>query len=592
MWHSAYIIISTGNTLTYPDEAKFFLGPESPLHRQYEALRAFFVDEVPGPEVARHFGYSANAFRVLCYQFRHDPHKRASFFQHPKPGPRHAPVRDRVRQMAVALRKKNLSIYDIQHQLASAGHTISINALAVLMREEGFARLPRRRDQERPPTLKPEAAAIANIHQLDLAPRSFRTDFGGLFLFVPLMRELDLNAVARRARLPGSGMIPAAQALRSLLALKLVGKERKSHVMDLVFDEGLALFAGLNAIPKRAYLAAYSSRIGQPTNTRLMETWFEHVARAGLARGDSLDLDFHTVPANSQEEPLEKHYVSSRSRSQKGVLVFLARDATERVLCYSKAGLTKAQQPGQILRFVQFWKQHTGQLPAELVFDSRLTTYAHLDKLNRQDIRFLTLRRRSKKMLGQIWSHPASAWRRITLPALTRTFRTPKVLDEQIHLDQYEGPLRQITVTELGHQEPTVLLTNHLRSGCPTLVTRYAHRMLIENGISEAIQFFHLDALSSMVGLKVDFDLQITLMASSLYRLMAERIGREYERAQAKKIFRNLLDVSATITVQEREVIVKLDKRAHNPFLISSGLAEKPTPMPWFGNKQCVIEFA
>ena len=151
---------------------------------------------------------------------------------------------------------------------------------------------------------------------------------------------------------------------------------------------------------------------------------------------------------------------------------------------------------------------------------------------------------------------------------------------------------RQLYILDLGHEEPTVLLTNHLRTSCATLVTRYAHRMLIENGISEAIQFFHLDALSSMVGLKVDFDLQITLMASSLYRLMAERIGREYQRAQAKKIFRNLLDVSATVTVQEREVIVKLDKRAHNPFLVSSGLADKPTPMPWFGNKRLVIRFA
>jgi hypothetical protein len=583
---------NTGNILTHPEEARFFLGPESPLHRQYEALRAFFVEELPGPQVARRFGYSPNALRVLCYQFRHDPQKRSSFFQHPKPGPHQAPVRDRVRQLAVTLRKKNLSIYDIQRELALSGHTISINALAVLMREEGFVRLPRRRDDERPPTLKPEAAAVANLHEVDLSPRSFRTDFGGLFLFVPLMRSLDLEAVARQAHLPGSGMIPAHQALRSLLALKLAGKERKSHVRDLVFDQGLALFAGLNVIPKRSYLAAYSSGIGQRTNTRLMETWFEHVRQAQLPRGDSLDLDFHTVPANTREEPLEKHYVSSRSRSQKGVLVFLARDATERVHCYANAGLTKAQQPGEILRFVRFWKQHTGHVPAELVFDSRLTTYAYLNKLNRQDIRFITLRRRSKKMLGQIWSQPVSAWHRITLPALTRTYRTPKVLDERIQLDDYQGPLRQITITELGHEEPTVLLTNHLRASCAKLVTRYAHRMLIENGISEAIQFFHLDALSSMVGLKVDFDLQITLMASSLYRLMAEQIGREYQRAQAKKIFRNLLDVSATVTIQEQQVIVKLDKRAHNPFLVSSGLADKPTPMPWFGDKRLIIRFA
>jgi hypothetical protein len=424
----------------------------------------------------------------------------------------------------------------------------------------------------------PEAAAVADVRSVSLAPRAFRTRVGGLFLFVPLMRQLDLAAVVRQAALPTSTMIPAEQAVRTLLALKLVGKERKSHVMDLVFDPGLALFAGLNVVPKRSYLAAYSSRIDRRGTERLMATWCDAVHGAGLGRGTSIDLDFHTVPANAQVEPLEKHYVSSRSRSQKGILVFLARDATERVLCYSQAGIPKAQQPDEILRFVEFWTRHTGHPPEELVFDSQLTTYAHLSTLNQQDIRFMTLRRRSKKMLATIWSRPASAWQRITLRSLTRTFRTPKVLDKRVHLKGYHGPLRQVTVIDLGHEDPTVLLTNNLEITCPALVTRYAQRMLIENGISEAIQFFHLDALSSMVGLKVDFDLQITLMASALYRLMADRIGREYARAQAKQIFRNLLDVSATVTIADADVTVTLDKRAHNPYLVASRISPRRCP--------------
>jgi hypothetical protein len=546
---------------------------------------------VPSHEVARRFGYSPGAFRVLCHQFRHEPAKRAGFFQPPKHGPQTAPARDRVRPLAVAMRKRNLSVYDIQRELAEAGHPISINALSVLLREEGFARLPRRRDEERPPTVKPDPAAVADVRALSLAPRSFRTRMGGLFFFVPLMRQLDLAAVVRQAGLPGSQMIPAEPAVRTLLALKLIGKERKSHVMDVVFDEGVALFAGLNVVPKRSYLAAYSSGVGPRTIDRFMAAWFEAVQQAGLARGASLDLDFHTVPANTQAEPLEKHYVSSRSRSQKGMLVFLARDATERVLCYAKTGIPKAQQPDAILRFVEFWQQRTGHRPEELVFDSQLTTYAHLHQLNQHGIRFMTLRRRSKKMLGQIWSRPASAWQRITLRSLTRTFRTPKVLDERIHLPGYTGTLRQVTVIDLGHEEPTILLTNHLTLSCAALITRYAQRMLIENGISEAIQFFHLDALSSMVGLKVDFDLQITLMASALYRLLATTIGREYERAQAKQLFRNLLDLTATVTIDHQEVIVTLDKRAHNPYLVASGLADQPTPMPWFGGKQLRIRF-
>jgi hypothetical protein len=298
------------------------------------------------------------------------------------------------------------------------------------------------------------------------------------------------------------------------------------------------------------------------------------------------------VAANTQEEPLEKHYVSSRSRSQKGILVFLARDADQRVLCYGNAGIPKAAQADEVVRFVDYWERQTGKPPAELVFDSHLTTYANLQRLNQRHIHFMTLRRRTRQMLGAIWSRPTSAWQRITLPSLSRTFRTPKVLDERIRLKDYGGELRQVTVIDLGHEEPTVLLTNNLRASCPTLVTRYAQRMLIENGISEAVQFFHLDALSSMVGLKVDFDLQITLMASTLYRLLAGRIGREYSKAQAKTLFRHLLDVSATVEVSEGDVVVRLDKRAHNPYLVASRLAEQPTVMPWFGNKHLHIRYS
>jgi hypothetical protein len=555
-------------------------------------LRAFFVEGLRSVDAARRFGYSPGAFRVLCYQFRHHPEKRSVFFRPPQRGLRPAPARDPVRELAVAMRKRNLSVYDIQGELAEAGHRISINALTVLMREEGFARLPRRRDEERPAVLKAEAAAIADVRRLDLSPRSFRTAVAGLFLFVPLLEGIDLGRLVRAGDLPGSKMIPAEQAMRSLLALKLLGTERNSHVMDLVFDPAIALFAGLNVVPKRSYLAAYSSRVDQRSNVRLMDAWFQQVEGVGLPHGSSLDLDFHTVPANTAVEPLEKHYVSSRSRRQQGILVFVARDAEQRVFRYAHAGILKAEQSEEILRFVEFWKRHTGEAPKELIFDSQLTTYEKLSELNRQGIGFITLRRRSRKMLAEIYSRPASAWQRISLDSVTRTFRTPRVLDEHVTLKGYDGFLRQLTVIDLGHEEPTVVLTNNFKLSQAALVTRYAQRMLIENSISEAIQFFHMDALSSMVGLKVDFDLQLTLMASSLYRLMARRIGREYERAQPKTIFRQLLNLSAKVEVETERVLVTIDNRARNGFVVASGLVDKAVPMPWFGNKQLLIRFA
>jgi transposase len=582
------------NQITRPGkEARFFLHPQKTLHRQYEAFRAYFVEGLPSAEVARRFGYSPGAFRVLCHQFRRETHKQDRFFRDIRRGPQSAPARDRVRELAVAMRKKNLSVYDIQRELREQGQECSINSLSILLREEGFARLPRRRDDERPETIKPEPAPVADARELDLSPRSFRTRVAGLFFFLPVMDTLDLKRIVREAGLPGSKMIPAEQALRSLLALKLIGKERKSHVMELVFDEGLALFAGLNAIPKRSYLAGYSSRIGRKGNLKLMETWFHHVGRIGLQRSGSVDLDFHTVAANTDKEPLQNHYVSRRSRRQKGVLVFLARDAQERVLCYANAGIAKGQRADEILRFVGFWKDQTGQVPQELVFDSQLTTYANLGRLNEQGIRFLTLRRRSRKMLAQIYGRPQSAWRQVTLRSLTRAYRTPKVLDERIRLKEY-GPdmLRQLSIIDLGHEEPTILLTNDFRSTPAGLITRYAKRMLIENGIAEAIHFFHIDALSSMVGLKIDFDLQITLMASSLYRLLAQTLAEEYQRATAKKIFNNLLDVGGVVEIGEETLTVTLDKRAHNPYLVDSGLADRPTRLPWLENMRLEIRFS
>lgn len=587
------MMVSHRNEITeQAEEARFFLEPQTPVQRQYEALRAYFVEGLSSAEAARRFGYSPGGFRVLCHQFRHRNVKVERFFQKSHRGPQSAPARDPVRELVVAMRKKNMSVYDIQRELAPR-HTISINALSVLLREEGFARLPRRRDEERPTRAKPEPAGTADARLVNLGPRIFRTRVAGLFLFVPLMREIDLSRVAAESGLPGSKMIPAEQALRTLLALKLIGKERKSHVMDLVFEEGLAVFAGLNVIPKHAYLSAYSSRIGRKGTHKLMGTWFQHVQKAGLRRGDSLDLDFHTVPANSEKEPLQKHYLSTRSHSEKAVLVFLARDAEERVLCYSNAGVPKEQRNDEILRFVEFWRRQTGRLPRELVFDSQLTTYGNLRRLEDQGIRFLTLQRRTRKMLADLYGRPASAWRRLTLDSLTRMYRTPRVLEERIFLREYgDKKLRQLSVIDLGHEQPTILLTNDFRSSPGALITRYAHRMLIENGISEAIQFFHMDALSSMVGLKVDFDLQITLMASSLYRLLAQHLPQEYHRATAKTVFRNLLDVGGKVEVDTDRVTVTLDKRAHNPYLVDSGLANRHTVMPWFGNKKLYIRFS
>jgi hypothetical protein len=544
---------------------------------------------LPARKVAQRFGYTYGSFRVLCHQFRQNPQRE--FFQTTHKGPRSSPKRDPVRQRIIALRKQNYSIYDIQHALQESGHPLSAAAISQTLTQEGFARLPRRSDQERPPALRPTAADVADVRQLSLEPRSFRTRFGGLFLFVPLLTQIPLQKLLDKLCFPGSRMVPADAAVRSLLALKLFGNARHSHVMNSVFDEGLALFAGLNVIPKRSFLTEYSCRIPPACYPAFMQHWFDAMAKLGIDRGDSLDLDFHTIPYHGDDALVEKHYVSKRSRKQKGILAFLAQDAQTRVFCYANASLRKEEQNDEILRFAEWWKQRTGKWPQELIFDSKLTTHAHLNRLNEWGIKFITLRRRSPQMLHKVHQLPLSAWRRVELTRVTREYRTPRILDQTITLSDYTGPLRQMVIRDLGHEEPTFLLTNQLTRSAPKLITRYAQRMLIENGIADGIDFFHMDALSSAVAMKVDCDLQLTLMASSLYRLLALKVKNGYQRVHSRHLFRDFIDATAHVMIGESEIQVRFQKRAHNPLLMAAGLDKEHHSIPWLGNKRLELTF-
>jgi hypothetical protein len=571
------------------DLARIFLEPANATHRQYEALRAFFVEGLSGAEVASRFGYSPGSFRVLVHQFRQNPAR--PFFLPTTKGPHTAPKSDPVRARVIALRKQNLSIYDISRALAKDDITLSPVAISQILKDEGFARLPRRADDERPSGARPTQAEVADVGQLDLSPRTLHSQFGGLFLFLPSLVALPFDQILKEADLPGSDMIPAGHAVRSLLALKLFGTARHSHVMSAVLDEGLALFAGLNVVPKRSFLTEYSCRIDPASYPKLMRGWFDAMTALGLERGDSFDLDFHTIPFHGDDALIEKHYVSKRSRRQKGVLAFLAQDADTRVFCYANAELRKDQQNDEILRFVDFWKQRTGHLPEELIFDCKLTTYANLNELNRLKIDFITLRRRSPKLLAEVAQTPLSAWRRVELESVSRAYKTPRVLDRRITLRDYDGPLRQLTLADLGHEDPTLLLTNQLTRSASRLIGRYAQRMLIENNIEDGVDFFHMDALSSAVAPKVNCDLQLTLMASSLYRLLACRIGHGYESAKSRHLFRDFIDAAAEITITEDEIVVKFQKRAHNPLLVAAGLNQTDAAIPWLGGKRLRLVF-
>jgi len=547
----------------------------------YEALRAYFVEGRKPKDVARDFGYSVGSFHVLCHHFRRE--SDPVFFVSSRPGPRSQPKKSAAREMIVSLRKRNYSVYEISRALKESNRPLSATAVREVLKGEGFAPLPRRLDEERPDYPRPTIEPVADVRSFSLEPRSFSTRCGGLFLFLPDLARLDIAKLAAAAQLPGSKMIPAEHALRSCLALKLWSIERKSHIMALVADEGLGLFAGLNVSPKKSYLSEYSSRINHTRTIRLLATWHELISGTELFAGESFNLDFHSVPYYGEDSVVERHYVSARSRRQPSILVFLAQDADSRAFCYSNADLRKGEESQEVFRFIDFWKQtHNGRLPKHLVFDSQLTTHASLARLDEMGIPFITLRRRSPAILKQIFALPRSAWRVVELDLSARKYRTPRVYEQPVRLAGRE--FRQLYIQDLGHDEPTILLTNQRGTSAKHLITRYAHRMLIENALSDSVRFFHMDALSSTVGLKVDFDMGLLLVASCLYRLLARRM-RGYSDAQARHIFRDIVDMPADVRVTENEVRVSYHRRSHLPILLASGLMEERVPIPWWDGR-------
>jgi transposase len=579
--------MSKGNKPKVRPEADFFRNPQAPAQRQYEALRAFYLESLSAAQAAERFGYTTATLNSLCRDFRQG---RCEFFVTKKTGPKKAPKQDAARQRVIELRKQNYSIYDIRSALAEQQLKLSHVVIGQILHQEGFAKLPRRRQDERSPLPRPEPAETADVRSLDWAQfNSFETQAGGLFVFLSCLVDWRLDAWVKRARLPGTQMIPALNAFLALLALKLVGKEHLSHVMDVCSDPGFALFAAINTLPKTTALSTYSYRTTRDMTRSLLDSYQQALSDSGLIEGQCFNLDFHAIPQRGDDAVLEKHYVSKRSRREPALLVFLAQDSDTQVLCYANTDLLKRDQAEEILRFAEFWQSRSGNTPALLIFDSQLTSYDVLDRLDDQEIRFITLRRRGPALLRQLKQLAPKQWKTMRLAGVSRRFRNLRYHETQVQLRHLKRPLRQIAVSGLGHDEPTLFLTNHPDIKPKALVERYAHRMLIENAIAENVDFFHLDALSSAVALKVDLDVLMTLLANALYRHIAKNL-KGFETAKPKKIFRKFLNTPARVSVTEDTVTVRLRKHAHHPILLASGLLDTTPAVPWWQGRRLKIE--
>jgi hypothetical protein len=412
---------------------------------------------------------------------------------------------------------------------------------------------------------------------------SFPTEHGGgPLVFLPFIERLGIVPAIQRAGFPKTSVLSDTASVMSLLALKLLGNERLSHDAPYSLDRALGLFAGLNVLPKNASLSSYSYRVRREQNLALLKE-LARIFQSDNNGSDTFNLDFKAIPHWGDQSVLENNWAGMRSKRIKSLLALLVQNPDSGMLMYSDACIRHRNESNAVLEFVDFWKEGQNKSPKMLIFDSRFTTYENLSKLNLEDIKFLTLRRRGKKLITQTNALPEQQWQTVNIPG-KRKYPKVRVHDSLIDLRHYDGKLRQIIVTDHGRNQPTFLVTNEFDMPIAALITKYAHRCLVEQEIAEQINFFHLNSPSSSLVIKVDFDLTLSLLAHNLFRTLARQLPR-FEKCTVATIARDILQNGANIVVENREVTVNLKKKVHLPTLFELQWMKEKTYLPWMGAK-------
>jgi hypothetical protein len=297
-------------------------------------------------------------------------------------------------------------------------------------------------------------------------------------------------------------------------------------------------------------------------------------------RASAFSLDFHPIPYRGEPAGLDRHYLPRRGVARVSVQTFFALEQDSRCLCYANANLTRADQPTELMRFAEFWRAVAGSYPEWLYFDSKLVDYPELSRVNKEGIHFITIRRRGAALLRRLQNLPGSDWKTAILDTPQRCHQRIRYLDEKITLRGYEGPIRQIAVDGLGRERPTLFLTNHFEETARNVIIRYAGRNRVEDGLGISVNFFHLDCLASEVRLNVDLDTAMTVLANGCYRWLAKQL-RGYEKAAPKQLYRRFVETAGVVTTTAKEIVVRFDKRSHNPIMREATQDRPPVPIPW-----------
>jgi hypothetical protein len=560
------------------------------MHRQYLALRSFFVDGRTAEQVADASGYSVSTVYSMVRDFKgkigtgtEDP-----FFKTNRTGRKPTAHKEDVRETVISMRKRYLSVPDIQVALDAMGINMAIYSIEKIISDAGFARLPRRdrqfREEARSSSVPKLSAPVTE--RLTFAPESFSTQFAGLLCMLPFIVRYGIDEAIGHSPYPGTKDVGRDASILSFVALKLLDVKRYSADDAWCMDRGKGLFAGHNVLPKAAWFNSYSSRVTRDMNVSFLGSLQSVWDESGML-SDTANLDFTAIPYWGDDGPFENNWSGKRGKALASIQAVLAQDPDSGILCYGDTTVRHENQNDVVLEFLDFYHGDEGadSKLKYLVFGSKFTTYHNLNALNQRGIKFITIRRRGRKLVEKINSLDPSLWQKVDVPKAGGGARTVTACDDRDGLAGYEGSIRQVYIKDNGKAQPAILITNEFDMKLVDLIRKYSRRWLVETDISEHIDFFHLNRNSSGIVVKVDFDLTMTILAHNLYRLFCKGLAG-YTNCGAQTIFDKFISAPGSVEIGEEFITVKLKKKRTLPVLIQHLRRFDGMQYPWLGNRR------
>ncbi len=573
------------------DLKKIFLKPSTPLQRQYEAIRAMVIDEIPASVVANKYGYSAGSLYSRIRDLRTG---KLVFFVDLKRGPKKRRTPEHICQLVLDYRKKDLSASDIKIRLEQEGYNCSIRTVERILTDAKIPKLRRRPSSGRAKTTKNQTISARSqpLNFDTLEPFRYDCPVIGIFFFLPYLIESGIIDIVKQCALPESSAISSEQACLSMLLLKLIGNERLSHINDYDHEPELGVFAGLSLLPKKSFMAAYSCRTSEALLQNFQQQLMAHFQKKypDFYQSSFINLDFHSIPHFGNQSQMEKVWCGARGKAMKGANTIFAQDTDSNVILYTRADILRKNEAKEVRHFAAYWKTIKGRVNETLVFDCKLTTYKILDELHDEGIKFITLRKRNATLLVATSHIADDEWHKVYLPIPKRTHKACLAYENMVVLEGCKTNLRQIIIKNHGRVEPTFIITNNHELPLKDVLIVYAKRWHIENKLAELVSFFNLNALSSPLMIRIHFDILWTVIADTLYHRLAQDLPR-FERERADSLFRHFINMPGQVVYDGKEFVIKIRKRAHTPILLGVKCLQQSTKIPWLDNRPLRIEW-